>query len=169
MTETPDDIKPAGPEDPGNPPAGPETDEVAPRKSAAGMALMIVGPILAAIGIIMGNVKVGELCGTVFSGKHSAAELFDTMVAFGSSEEVCQEQAAAQGFWVWGLIGAGVLVFLVGVIVRSITNRPVAASVQAAPAPTAASQMEDLARLRDSGLISEEEFETKRRELLHRL
>lgn len=68
---------------------------------------------------------------------------------------------------VWVLILLGLLIVLASAIIMAVlrsgqTNRVVTS------APTLASQIEDLARLRDKGLVTPEEFEWKRQELLRR-
>lgn len=130
--------------------------------------LVVLGIIAAIIGIIVGSQKAGGLCGSVFSPKSLAAELYDTLQgAYGGVAE-CKANIAAAAVPTWILIGLGVVLILTGIIVRTIGNiRPAVASAPAAP--SVAAQIEDLSRLKSQGLISDEEFDVKRAELLTRL
>jgi hypothetical protein len=79
----------------------------------------------------------------------------------------CRASIAEATTWTWVLIIIGVLVVLGSAIIMAIIRSGQASRAAAAP-PTTASQIEDLARLRDKGLVSPEEFELKRQELLRR-
>lgn len=131
--------------------------------------LVVIGLITAVIGIIVGSMKAGGMCGSVFSPKSNVAELYDTLQgSFGGAAVECKESIAAAAVPTWILIVLGVILVLAGIIVRSIgNNRPTV--VTTAAAPSVASQIEDLSRLKDQGLVSDEEFEAKRAELLSRL
>lgn len=129
------------------------------------------GAFLILCGIITGYAPAGRLCGAPFK-KSSVAELSDAM-ALGSGlghmgyAAECRTDIAAATVWVWVLILIGVLVVLGSAIIMAVlrsghANRPTA------PATTAAAQIEDLARLRDKGLVTPEEYEWKRQELLRR-
>lgn len=104
--------------------------------------------------------------------KSSVAELMDAMARDGGLGYTryaaeCRSSIAAATVWVWVLILIGVLVLLASAIIMAVL-RSVQANRQLAPAPTTASQIEELARLRDKGLVTPEEFERKRQELLRR-
>lgn len=136
------------------------------KKSRGWIWRPIVGVIVAIIGVVVGSQKVGSLCGSVFQPDNHAAELYDSMGGYGGEAE-CQQNIAAAGVPIWILIVMGIVLVLTGVIVRAISNnRP---DVVQAQVPSLASQLEDLARLKDQSLISAEEFDVKRAELLKRL
>lgn len=128
---------------------------------------MVIGLATSIIGIIIGSVKTGGMCGSVFSPKSTVAELYDTLQgSFGGAAADCKESIAAAAVPTWILIVLGIIMILAGIIVRSIgNNRPAAV----APAPSVASQIEDLSRLKEQGLVTDEEYEAKRAELLSRL
>jgi hypothetical protein len=79
----------------------------------------------------------------------------------------CRASIADATTWTWALIIIGVLVILASFIIQAVI-RSGSASRAAASAPTTAAQIEDLARLRDKGLVTAEEFEWKRQEILRR-
>jgi hypothetical protein len=129
------------------------------------------GAFLLICGIALGYAPAGRLCGAPFE-KSGVAELADAMALEGGLGRMgyaaeCRADIAAATVWVWVLILIGVLVVLGSAIIMAVlrsgqANRPTA------PAATAAAQIEDLARLRDKGLVSPEEFEWKKQELLRR-
>jgi hypothetical protein len=132
--------------------------------------LVVLGLVTFVIGIITGSVKAGDMCGSVFSPTSNVAAIYDTLGGSpGGAVADCKESIAAQAVPTWILIVLGVILVLAGLIVRSIgNNRPTI--ITAAPAaPSAATRIEELSRLKSQGLISEEEFESKRIELLGRL
>ncbi|MHA7297668.1 SHOCT domain-containing protein [Pseudarthrobacter sp. MDT3-1] len=145
------------------------TTKQAPAKSKAWIWLVVLGPILTIIGIIIGSSKSG-MCGSVFRSDSLAAELFDSMggYGYGSAAADCQERIAAAAVPTWILIVLGIALVLTGIVVRSIiNNRPAPTVVQ--QAPSVATQIEDLSRLKEQGLLSDEEFKAKRAELISRL
>lgn len=135
--------------------------------------LACLGIIAASIGIGVGANKTGNLCGSVFKPDNLSAEYADALsgTRYGSAVADCKDAIAAAATPTWFLIGLGVVLVLAGVIVMSITNRPAGSPVvQAAapPAPSVTAQLEELARLKEQGLISDDEFDAKRTELLAR-
>jgi uncharacterized membrane protein len=135
-------------------------------KSKAWIWLVVLGPILTVIGIIMGSAKAGGLCGSVFDPDSLAAELYDTMGGYGGAAE-CRRNIASMAVPTWIFIVLGIVLVLTGIIVRSIISNRGAAVIQ--QPPSVAAQIEDLSRLKEQSLISDEEFNTKRAELLTRL
>lgn len=113
--------------------------------------LVIIGMVVSIIGIIVGSQKAGSLCGSVFSPQSHAAELFDTLYGSpGGGEVECRQSIAGAAVPTWILIVLGIVVALTGIVVRSIGNsRPVPVAV--APAPSVATQVEELARLHQQG------------------
>lgn len=144
------------------------TAQQAAKKSKAWIWLVVLGPILTIIGIIMGSSKVGGLCGSVFNSQGLAAQLYDTMGGSGAANE-CRRDIASMAVPTWIFIVLGIVLVLTGIIVRPIlNNRPAPAVIQPTP-PSVATQIEDLSRLKEQGLLSDDEFTAKRAELLSRL
>lgn len=76
----------------------------------------------------------------------------------------CYRNIDAAAVPTWALIALGILAVLIGVIIRVVTiNR------SSTSAPSVAAQLDDLARRHKEGLISTEEFNAKRVDLLNRL
>lgn len=128
--------------------------------------LVGIGIVVAVIGIIIGFQTAGRLCGGVFRPSSPAAEYYDLMGGNGGMAS-CNRSIAAMAVPTWILIVIGIVMVLTAILVRSIGNyRPT--SAVAPVAPSVAAQIEDLSRLKGQGLISDEEFNTKRAELLSR-
>jgi hypothetical protein len=79
----------------------------------------------------------------------------------------CRDSIAGATALTWTLIVLGVIVMLASFLIQAVIR---SGHANRAPVvvPTAALQIEELARLRDKGLVSPEEFEWKRQELLRR-
>lgn len=139
-----------------------------------GAITAFIGIITASIGINMGNQKAGYLCGSVFKNESLTAEYVDAGRGGNSAVTSCNQSIASMTIPTWTLIWLGIALvvtaIVVAVIVWTIGNsRPAAVPAVAAAAPSVATQLEDLSRLKDQGVISAEEFNTKRAELLARL
>lgn len=141
-----------------------------PRTGAGPFWTMGTGTLLLIIGIIVGSMKVGSLCGSPFDPDSFAAEYYDAIGGSGAAAS-CRESIASANIVTWALIAIGVILFVAGLIMRSINrSRPLRTEQSVAPAaPGIGAQIEDLARLRDQGLLTPEEFEAKKAELLARL
>lgn len=139
-------------------------------KSTAWIWLVIIGPILTIVGIIIGSQKMGSLCGTVFSPQSHAAELFDTLYGSpGGGASSCRQSITSAAVPTWILIVLGIILVLTSIVLRAITNNRAGTPAPAASAPSVATQIEDLARLHKQGLVNDDEFETKRAELMSKL
>ncbi|QYF88500.1 SHOCT domain-containing protein [Arthrobacter sp. PAMC25284] len=140
-----------------------------PSRSKGWIWLVVLGAIASLIGIIMGFQKAGGLCGSVFRPDSMAAELADTLRgSFGGYGASCDKSIASMAVPTWILIVVGIALILTGIIVRAIgSSRP---AVMAAPAVSAVeSEMDILSRIHAKGLLSDEEYEAKRAELVNRL
>lgn len=131
---------------------------------AAGTALIIVG-------IIFGFQAAGAYCGAPFKASNMAEYMDAYAPAYGYSSDYaadCQVDMVSATTTTWILIGLGVLVTLASaLIMATIRSGARGRAAEAPPAvQTMASRIEDLARLRDKGLVSPEEYEWKRQELL---
>lgn len=139
-------------------------------KSTACIWLAITGPILTIVGIIIGPQKMGSLCGSVFSPQSHAAELFDTLYGSpGGGASNCRQSITSAAVPTWILIVLGIILVLTAIVVRSITSKRASAPASVPAAPSLATQIEDLSRLHQQGLINDDEFETKRAELVSKL
>lgn len=130
--------------------------------------LVVIGIIASIIGIVTGFQKTGSLCGSVFNPKSLAAELYDAMGGYGGAAE-CRRNIASAAVPTWVLIVLGIVLVLTGIIVRSIGNSGPTATAAMQTGPSIATQIEDLSRLKEQGLVSAEEFDDKRAELLRRI
>lgn len=129
-----------------------------------------VGVVLIVIGLIKGFSSAGPNCGAPFK-KDAVAEYMDAIsldnglvTHFAAG---CRSKIADATMVTWILIILGVIVMLASFLIQAVIR----AGQRTSPtpvAPTMATQIEDLARLRDKGLITPEEYEAKRQELLGR-
>lgn len=132
--------------------------------------LVIIGPVVTIVGIIIGSLSVGSMCGSVFSPKNHVAELYDSLRgSLGGAASSCEKSIAAAAVPTWILIVLGIALILVGIIIRAIGKNRATGTVAAPTEPTIASRLEDLARLKDQGLISIPEYDLKRTELMRQL
>lgn len=133
------------------------------------------GAFLVFWGIMIGFGDAGANCGAPFR-RSGVAELMDAMAqdsGLGRTTYAagCRESIASATVWVWVLILIGVLLMLGSSIIMAVLRSGQAsraATPVARPMPTVASQIEELARLRDKGLVTPEEFEWKKQDLLRR-
>lgn len=130
------------------------------------------GGLLVLFGLFKGFSYAGTNCGAPFR-KSSVAELMDAMaqdsgLGITNYAAECRASVADATTWTWVLILLGVLVLLGSIIIMAVIRAGQANRAATAAAPTTAAQIEDLARLRDKGLVTPEEFEWKRQELLRR-
>lgn len=133
------------------------------------MWLVILGPILTIIGIIVGVTATGSMCGSVFAPESRVAQYYDSYGGFGGATRACEKSIAAAAVPTWILIVLGIVFVLVAILLRAIGKTRAAGKVTAPAAPTIASRIEELARLKDQGLISVSEYDLKRTELMRQL
>lgn len=149
-----------------------------PRKGKAGLGWLLgvaAGAILIIWGIVHGYTPAGRNCGAPFK-ESSVSEYMDAIAqdsGLGRTTYAadCRDNIASATVWVWVLILIGVLLILASAIIMAIfraAHASRAAIPAAQPMPTTASQIEELARLRDNGLVTPEEFEWKKHDLLRR-
>lgn len=146
-----------------------ESSEEKPITGAGTILMICAGIVLAIGGIWKGFQSVGQLCGTVFDPDHLAAQHFDALSgSFGGAVADCTADTLSAAVWVWALIAIGVVLFSVGLIMQAITkSRPTGRGIKNTPGVR--QQIEELAALRDQGLVSPEEFDRKKSELLSRI
>lgn len=133
------------------------------------MWLVIVGPVVTIIGIIIGSISAGSMCGSVFAPESRVAEYYDAMGGYGGAARACEKSIAAAAVPTWILIVLGIALIMVGIIVRAIGKNRAAAPKVVSGEPTVASRLQDLARLKDQGLITVSEYDLKRTELMRQL
>ncbi len=129
------------------------------------------GALLILCGFMTGFADAGSNCGSPFN-KSSVAEYMDALAPeYGLGRTTyaaeCRSNLAEATGWVWTFILLGVIVALASAIIMAVlrSGQSSRASAITAP-PTAASQIEHLARLRDQGLVTPEEFEWKKQDIL---
>lgn len=161
---------------PDHAPRGSAANVAAPRRSTAGLAWLLgigAGAILIIWGIAHGFTPAGRNCGAPFK-ENSVADYMDAIAqdsGFGRTTYAadCKDNIESAAVWVWVLILIGVLLILASAIIMAILRTAHAPRMRnSSGQPTAASQIEDLARLRDKGLVTPEEFEWKKQDLLRR-
>jgi Short C-terminal domain len=124
---------------------------------AAGFAVSIAG-------IFFGLQKVGPLCGSPLFPQSRQAEIFDALRTGSRAAGECYRNIDAASVPTWILIALGVVVVLVGVVIRVVAINRFSSSV-----PSIAAQLDELARRHTQGQISAEEFKARRAELLNGL
>lgn len=133
------------------------------------MWLVIVGPILTIIGIVVGLVGTGPMCGSVFAPESRVAQYYDSYGGFGGATRACEKSIAAAAVPTWILIVLGIVFILMGILIRAIGKNRTPGRAEAPAVPSVASQLEDLARLKDKGLITIGEYDLKRTFLMRQL
>ncbi|MFP5367756.1 MAG: SHOCT domain-containing protein [Actinomycetes bacterium] len=126
--------------------------------------LIAAGFAVSVVGIIVGMQKAGPLCGSPLIPQSREAEIFDALRPGSQAAAECYRNIDAAAVPAWTLIALGIMVVLTGVIIRVVTINRFSTS-----APSVAAQLDDLVRRHKEGLISTEEFNAKRVDLLKRL
>lgn len=151
-----------------------ETEGEPPREGKGGTGWwwgVAAGTVLIVVGIVFGFQPAGSYCGAPFKASNMAEYMDAYAPSYGYSSDYsseCREDMVGATTTTWVLIGLGVLVTLASALIMA-TIRSGRARTAAGPSTsvqTMASRIEDLARLRDKGLVSPEEYEWKRQELL---
>ncbi|WP_457972995.1 SHOCT domain-containing protein [Arthrobacter sp. D1-17] len=126
--------------------------------------LIVAGFAVSIAGIIVGLQKVGPLCGSPLLPQSREAEIFDALRTGSRAAGECYRNIDAASVPTWVLIALGIVVVLIGVVIRVVAiNR------FSTPVPSVAAQLDELARRHTQGLISTEEFKARRAELLNGL
>lgn len=128
--------------------------------------LIAAGFSVSITGIIVGLQKAGPLCGSALMPQSRAAEIFDALRSRSRAAAECYRIVDSSAVPTWILIVLGIALVLAGVIIRVLSINRHAAS---AASPSVAPQIQELVRLQRQGLISDEELNTRRAELLNRL
>jgi uncharacterized membrane protein len=137
-----------------------------PRTRRGWIWLIAAGFSVSITGIIVGLQKAGPLCGSALMPQSRAAEIFDALRTGSRAASECYRRADSAAVPTWTLIVLGFALVLTGVIIRVVSINRYAAG---AASPSVAAQIEELVRLQRQGLISDDELNTRRAELLKRL
>jgi hypothetical protein len=137
-----------------------------PRTRRGWIWLIAAGFSVSITGIVVGVQKTGPLCGSALMPQSRAAEIFDALRSGSHAAAECYRSVDSAAAPTWTLIVLGIALVLAGVIIRVVSiNRYATGSAS----PSVVSQIEELARLQRQGLISDDELNTRRAELLNRL
>ena len=126
--------------------------------------LIAVGFAASIVGIVVCLQKAGPLCGSPLIPQSREAEILDALRPGSRAAGECYRNIDAAAIPTWTLIALGLVMVLIAVVIRVVTINRFSAS-----APSVAAQLDDLARRHKEGLISTEEFNAKRADLLNRL
>lgn len=115
------------------------------------------------------TIPVGPKCDGAFGGTHSTAAGADIAFAMRNGysshlADACRAAAPGQMGIYFGIIGFGVAIVILGIVLRS--TRRAGAQPVAAPTYSVANGLERLVRLRDQGVLSDEQFEHQKQVLL---
>lgn len=138
------------------------------KKSKGRIWLIVVGSILSILGIIIGSIRVGA-CGTGLLPNYSAAHELDSLVGGNGAMSLCNRNMPFYAGLTWSLLLLGIALIVTALVLRSASKKRTATAVGPAPSPSVVSKMEDLSRLKEQGLITPEQFDAKRQELLSAL
>lgn len=159
------------------PPPVPEAREMAAgptpvhnmRPGTAWYCGILSGLILIVVGFVYGFSPAGNTCGAPFKESNVAAYAdaygLDNGYGYGGFEAQCEANIADATVTTWVLIGFGVLIALVSALIMATIRSGHSRRTASAPQGLV-SRIEDLARLRDKGLITTAEYEKKRLELI---
>ncbi|MFD0046972.1 SHOCT domain-containing protein [Pseudarthrobacter scleromae] len=127
---------------------------------------LLLGLAVVAAGIFLGYaVDVGPYCDGAFAVQNSAsgADIANAMSGRRSDySSECLAAASQQSVIYWGIIGFGAAVFILGLLLRTVLGSRAAVH----PVATVSSELEQLAALRDRGVLTDDEFDQQKRRLL---
>lgn len=120
-----------------------------------GVVIVVVGGVLAAAGLLAGLIPTASYCGSIFNPENPL-NFFDNMA--------CDDNYNSRFAWMIGLFVVAGLTLLVGVIQLAQTqdSPTIAISTEGI-----AGQLAELSRLRNSGALTEEQFEAAKQKLLN--
>lgn len=145
------------------------TEENAVQKSSAPTWLGWIGAVTTALGLFL-LLRPINSCGSVFAPSLSTARVVDAFAGTTSSTSRCIEQLDAATVPAWVIACAGLLLIIAAIIVSLTANRQPTLSAKAAAAgePSLAEELEKLAALMNSGVITKAEFEHSKASILGR-
>lgn len=130
---------------------------------------LLLGPAIIGAGIVLGyTVSVGPYCDGAFTQQTSAAgaDIANAMRGqLANYSDECRAAAGRQSVIYWGIIGFGGAVFVLGLVLRTVLGR----SQPAGSRPgTIAGELEQLARLLERGVLTQDEFARQKEKILSR-
>lgn len=127
---------------------------------------LLLGLAIIGTGIILGyTVSVGPYCDGAFTQQTSAAGADIATAMNGRASDYsaeCREGAGQQSAIYWGVIGFGGAVFILGLVLRTVLGRRTVAPLPA----TITDELEQLARLLERGVLTQDEFDQQKGRLL---
>lgn len=144
------------------------TKETAPPKSRTPSLLGWAGALTIALGLFLLLRPLGG-CGSVLNPDIGAAQIADAVYGGSSSTRRCLERLDTATVPAWVVACAGLLIIITAIMLKTMANRqPAVPVVAAAGEPSLVEELEKLAALRNSGAITEEEFEQSKASILGR-
>lgn len=130
---------------------------------------LLLGLAIIGVGIFLGyTVSVGPHCDGAFTQQTSAAgaDIASAMNGkLSNYSEDCRAAAGQQSVIYWGIIGFGGAVFVLGLVLQTVLGRrPTAGSRPG----TVVDELEQLARLLERGVLTQDEFARQKEKLLSR-
>lgn len=130
---------------------------------------LLLGLAIIGVGIFLGfAVSVGPYCDGALTQQTSAAGADIASAMSGKSSnysEECREAAGQSSGIYWGIIGFGGAVVVLGLVLQTVLGRR--QSTVARPG-TVADELEQLARLLERGVLTQDEFTRQKEKLLSR-
>ena len=143
-------------------------EKKAPKKASAATWVGWIGGLTTALGIYLLARRI-PTCGSVLKPDLLNAELLDITYKTRRYTQDCLDQLDTATVPAWVVTCVGLLLIITAIIVAVIAKRPPAAPVMApAAAPSLTGELENLAALKNNGVITEEEFQQSKAALLAR-
>lgn len=144
------------------------TEETATPKSRTPALLGWAGALTTALGLFLLFRPLGG-CGSVLDPDIGAAQIADAVYGGSSSTRRCLERLDTATVPAWVVACAGLLIIITAIILTSMANRQLAVPVvTAAGEPSLVEELEKLAALRNSGVVTEDEFKQSKASILAR-
>ena len=142
--------------------------KASPTKNHTGSWIGWIGVVAFAIGLTTGFTEV-KSCGSPFMPDSFGARLYDSMAGTNTTGR-CAEDLASGTMFAWAFTVLGVVMIILGIVLQVILNR----NVSSYPAtqsmnPNVGERLHELEGLKSQGLLSEDEYAIKRKQLLDEL
>jgi hypothetical protein len=130
---------------------------------------LLLGLTIIGVGVFLGyTVDVGPYCDGAFTQQMSAAGADIASAMSGSQSnysDECRAAAGQQSVIYWGIIDFGGAVFVLGLVLQTVLGRR---QSTASPSGTIADELEQLARLLERGVLTQDEFARQKEKVLGR-
>lgn len=130
---------------------------------------LVLGITIIGVGAILGHtVGVGPHCSGAFTQQTSAAgaDIASAMNGkLSNYADECRAAARQQSVIYWGIIGFGGAVFVLGLVLRTLLGRR---ETTGSRPETIADELDQLARLLERGVLTQDEFARQKEKLLNR-